>query len=114
MIDKELDAVLSVPLAEVPDGGFEQRLMLRAMEISIRRERNLTFAIAGSAALGCALMPLTSTGQAVNHWALDFGNQLMSAASTAASAYDLSSSLPLAAIAGALAVAALVTQLARE
>ena len=114
MIDKELDAVLSTPLAEVPDGGFEQRLMLRAMEIKLRRERNLTLAIAGGVALVCALMPLTHVGQAVDRWALDFGNQLMNAANNAASAYDLSSSLPLAAIAGALAVAALVTQLARE
>ena len=114
MIDKELDAVLSAPLAEVPDGGFEQRLMLRAMEISIRRERNLTFAIAGSAALGCALMPLTRTGQAVDRWALDFGNQLMSAVNNAAGAYDFSSSLPLAATIGALVIAALVTQLVRE
>ena len=121
MTEYDLDKALVAPLREIPDNGFSQAVLMRAIKENTRRERNAAIAVAGSVALLCAVMPFTKFGQAVDQWAIGFGRDLSSLAdnatnptnlwSLADSALNLSSlSLPLVITAGALTLAMLVTQ----
>ena len=111
MTENELDKVLTAPLPEIPDDGFSQRVLLRAMEERTRRERNTTVAIAGAGVLLCALMPFTRFGQAVDSLAIRFGHRLTDAANNAIDLSSISSlSMTIAFTAGALTLALLLVQ----
>jgi len=118
MNESELDKALMAPLPEVVDDGFSQHVLVRVLEEKARRERNITFGVAGAGVLLCALMPFTRFGQAVDHWAIGFGNGLTDGLTNAAAnamskadALNLSSlSMPLLITAGALALTAVVLQ----
>ena len=118
MTEYDLDRALMAPLAEIPDDGFSQAVLVRAIKENAKRERNATIAVAGSLALLCAMMPFTTFGQTVDQWAIGFGKGLTDSltnaaanAMTRADALNLSSlSMPLAITAGALTLALLVTQ----
>ncbi len=108
MNEVELDKALSAPLPEMIDGGFSDRVMMRAVADKARRERGIVFLLAGFAAILCALMPLTPFGQVVDDWAFHFGRELSRAADDASNLANLA--VPLALAAGALTLAALVMQ----
>ena len=118
MTEFDLDKALMAPLPEIPDDGFSQSVLVRAIKENARRERNATIAVAGSVALLCAMMPFTKFGQAVDQWAIGFNHDLSVLAnnapdlwSAANNALNLSSlSAPLAVTVGALTLAMLVTQ----